>query len=215
MTSTLDEEWWPFNCFFSQVRPRAYQHPCRSRWHHLFIHIHPSIYPEHFKTLNKQKYSHCPQNIPHTLLITYRSVCSECFKTCSIIEGVICFQAACKELQSDHGDPLTLLNAFREWLEEKSMSSSGRSSSRQWCRRRGLEEHRFYEMIKLRQQFKDLLQVWTFAPGFVISRFLRLAAPSGLNLNSVEFSRIMALVSALEMVFMHISLVAKFLLQLG
>lgn len=59
---------------------------------------------------------------------------------------------------SDHGDPLTLLNAFREWLEEKSMSSSGRSQSRQWCRRRGLEEHRFYEMIKLRQQFKDLLQ---------------------------------------------------------
>ncbi|XP_033607605.1 probable ATP-dependent RNA helicase DHX34 isoform X2 [Cryptotermes secundus] len=67
-------------------------------------------------------------------------------------------EAACKELQSDHGDPLTLLNAFREWLEEKSKSSSGRSSSRQWCHRRGLEEHRFYEMIKLRRQFKDLLQ---------------------------------------------------------
>jgi len=69
------------------------------------------------------------------------------------------FQAACKELQSDHGDPLTLLNAFHEWLEEKSVSSSGRSSSRQWCHRRELEEHRFYEMTKLRQQFKDLLQV--------------------------------------------------------
>ncbi|KAJ9600220.1 hypothetical protein L9F63_009480, partial [Diploptera punctata] len=67
-------------------------------------------------------------------------------------------EAACKELQSDHGDPITLLNAFREWLEEKSNSSSGRSSTRQWCRRRGLEEQRFYEMTKLRRQFKDLLQ---------------------------------------------------------
>ncbi|KAJ4441064.1 hypothetical protein ANN_10914 [Periplaneta americana] len=65
---------------------------------------------------------------------------------------------ACKELQSDHGDPITLLNALREWLEEKSSSSGARSSSRQWCRRRGLEEQRFYEMTKLRRQFKDLLQ---------------------------------------------------------
>ncbi|XP_069697285.1 probable ATP-dependent RNA helicase DHX34 [Periplaneta americana] len=67
-------------------------------------------------------------------------------------------ETACKELQSDHGDPITLLNALREWLEEKSSSSGARSSSRQWCRRRGLEEQRFYEMTKLRRQFKDLLQ---------------------------------------------------------
>ncbi|PSN45175.1 putative ATP-dependent RNA helicase DHX34 [Blattella germanica] len=67
-------------------------------------------------------------------------------------------EAACKELESDHGDPLTLLNALREWLEEKCSSSRGRSSSRQWCRRRGLEEQRFYEMTKLRRQFKELLQ---------------------------------------------------------
>ncbi|XP_066993061.2 probable ATP-dependent RNA helicase DHX34 isoform X2 [Anabrus simplex] len=65
-------------------------------------------------------------------------------------------ELARKELESDHGDPIILLNALREWLEVK--SSGSRSSSRQWCRRRGLEEQRFYEMIKLRQQFKDLLQ---------------------------------------------------------
>ena len=29
--------------------------------------------------------------------------------------------------------------------------------SRKWCKKRGLEEQRFYEMTKLRQQFKDLL----------------------------------------------------------
>ncbi|XP_076664507.1 putative ATP-dependent RNA helicase DHX34 isoform X2 [Andrena cerasifolii] len=67
-----------------------------------------------------------------------------------------------KKLESDHGDPITLLNAFREWLEVKQQSSqesrgSG-SNSRKWCRRRGLEEQRFYEMTKLRTQFKELLQ---------------------------------------------------------
>lgn len=68
-----------------------------------------------------------------------------------------------KKLESDHGDPITLLNAFREWLEVKQQSiheSRGSGcNSRKWCRRRGLEEQRFYEMIKLRTQFKELLQV--------------------------------------------------------
>lgn len=31
-------------------------------------------------------------------------------------------------------------------------------STKQWCRRRGLEEQRFYEITKLRNQFKDLLK---------------------------------------------------------
>ncbi|XP_072767032.1 probable ATP-dependent RNA helicase DHX34 [Anoplolepis gracilipes] len=67
-----------------------------------------------------------------------------------------------KRLESDHGDPITLLNAFKEWLEVKQENSqeyrgSG-NSSKKWCRRRGLEEQRFYEMIKLRTQFKELLQ---------------------------------------------------------
>ncbi|XP_032685966.1 probable ATP-dependent RNA helicase DHX34 [Odontomachus brunneus] len=67
-----------------------------------------------------------------------------------------------KKLESDHGDPITLLNAFKEWLEVKQENSqeyrgSG-NNSRKWCKRRGLEEQRFYEMTKLRAQFKELLQ---------------------------------------------------------
>ncbi|XP_066278325.1 probable ATP-dependent RNA helicase DHX34 [Branchiostoma lanceolatum] len=60
-----------------------------------------------------------------------------------------------KPLESDHGDPFTLLNAFDEWIQVK---AGGRNSSRKWCRRRGLEEQRFYEMVKLKEQFKDLLK---------------------------------------------------------
>ncbi|XP_068106814.1 probable ATP-dependent RNA helicase DHX34 [Hyperolius riggenbachi] len=60
-----------------------------------------------------------------------------------------------KPLESDHGDPFTLLNVFNEWLQIK----SGRgSNSRKWCRRRGLEEQRLYEMANLRRQFKALLK---------------------------------------------------------
>jgi len=68
-----------------------------------------------------------------------------------------------KKLESDHGDPITLLNTFKKWLEVKQENSqeyrSNGNNSRKWCRRRGLEEQRFYEMIKLRAQFKELLQV--------------------------------------------------------
>ncbi len=65
--------------------------------------------------------------------------------------------AARKSLDSDHGDPLTLLNAYRAWLEEKTSDSS---RTKKWCKKRGLEEQRFYEMTKLRQQFKSLLKVY-------------------------------------------------------
>lgn len=54
-----------------------------------------------------------------------------------------------KELVSDHGDPLTLLNAFNEWIQLK---------SGKWARRRGLEEQRFYEISELKRQFDDLLK---------------------------------------------------------
>ncbi|XP_055678167.1 probable ATP-dependent RNA helicase DHX34 isoform X2 [Lutzomyia longipalpis] len=70
-------------------------------------------------------------------------------------------ETARKELESDHGDPITLLNAFRAWLELK--QAGGRrdgyevENTRKWCRRRGLEEQRFYEITKLRSQFQDLL----------------------------------------------------------
>ncbi|XP_058062479.1 probable ATP-dependent RNA helicase DHX34 [Anopheles bellator] len=76
-------------------------------------------------------------------------------------------ERARKSLESDHGDPITLLNAYKEWLELKqNRSEYGRQddddrrgeSSKTWCRRRGLEEQRFYEITKLRNQFQDLLQ---------------------------------------------------------
>ena len=38
------------------------------------------------------------------------------------------------------------------------MKADGKSS-RKWCRRRGLEEQRFYEMSKLKTQFKEILKV--------------------------------------------------------
>ncbi|TRY63932.1 hypothetical protein TCAL_10894 [Tigriopus californicus] len=63
--------------------------------------------------------------------------------------------AARRNLDSDHGDPITLLNSYRDWLRIKSNPSE---SSRKWCKKRGLEEQRFYEMTKLRAQFKELLE---------------------------------------------------------
>ncbi|NWS77891.1 DHX34 helicase, partial [Crotophaga sulcirostris] len=60
-----------------------------------------------------------------------------------------------RPLESPHGDPLTLLNVFNEWVQVKSERSGG---SRKWCRRRGLEEHRLYEAANLRRQFQELLR---------------------------------------------------------
>ncbi|XP_035824394.1 probable ATP-dependent RNA helicase DHX34 isoform X2 [Aplysia californica] len=59
-----------------------------------------------------------------------------------------------KPLESEHGDPFTLLNAFDEWIQVKAQGQG----TRKWSRRRGLEEQRFYEMTKLKRQFKDLLR---------------------------------------------------------
>ncbi|XP_041796850.1 probable ATP-dependent RNA helicase DHX34 [Chelmon rostratus] len=58
-------------------------------------------------------------------------------------------------LHSNQGDPFTLLNTFNAWMEVKGERGGG---SRKWCRRRGLEEQRLYEMVNLRKQFKDLLR---------------------------------------------------------
>ncbi|XP_028651446.2 probable ATP-dependent RNA helicase DHX34 [Erpetoichthys calabaricus] len=60
-----------------------------------------------------------------------------------------------KPLESTQGDPFTLLNAFNAWVQIKSERGG---ASRKWCRRRGLEEQRLYEMVNLRRQFKELLQ---------------------------------------------------------
>ncbi|NXF55985.1 DHX34 helicase, partial [Oceanites oceanicus] len=61
-----------------------------------------------------------------------------------------------RPLENPHGDPLTLLNVFNEWVQQVKSERSG--SSRKWCRRRGLEEHRLYEAANLRRQFQELLR---------------------------------------------------------
>nr|XP_054396769.1 probable ATP-dependent RNA helicase DHX34 isoform X2 [Pongo abelii] len=63
--------------------------------------------------------------------------------------------AARRPLESDQGDPFTLFNVFNAWVQVKSERSR---NSRKWCRRRGIEEHRLYEMANLRRQFKELLE---------------------------------------------------------
>ncbi|XP_021564061.1 probable ATP-dependent RNA helicase DHX34 [Carlito syrichta] len=60
-----------------------------------------------------------------------------------------------RPLESDQGDPFTLFNVFNAWVQVKSERSR---DSRKWCRRRGIEEHRLYEMANLRRQFKELLE---------------------------------------------------------
>ena len=72
-------------------------------------------------------------------------------------------ESARKELDSDHGDPLTLLNAYKAWLEIKAGNQG--HTSRKWCKKRGLEEQRFYEMTKLRQQFRHILSDAGLLPG--------------------------------------------------
>lgn len=62
-------------------------------------------------------------------------------------------------MESDHGDPITILNAYKEWLELKRAQFNRKNeNTKQWCRRRGLEEQRFYEITKLRKQFEELLK---------------------------------------------------------
>ncbi|XP_058051146.1 probable ATP-dependent RNA helicase DHX34 isoform X2 [Ahaetulla prasina] len=63
--------------------------------------------------------------------------------------------AARRSLGSPLGDPLTLLNIFNAWVQEK---VANRRGSQWWCRRRGLEEHRLYEAANLRRQFQELLR---------------------------------------------------------
>ncbi|XP_078482646.1 putative ATP-dependent RNA helicase DHX34 isoform X1 [Ciona intestinalis] len=60
-----------------------------------------------------------------------------------------------RPIESTHGDPITLLNLFDEWIKVK---AEGKASSRTWCKRRGLEEQRFYEMANIKRQFTDLLR---------------------------------------------------------
>lgn len=64
-------------------------------------------------------------------------------------------ETARKADESDHGDPLCLLSLYCAWLCVKAES---RGESRSWCRRRGIEEQRLYELTKLAAQLRGLLQ---------------------------------------------------------
>ncbi|XP_036318535.1 probable ATP-dependent RNA helicase DHX34 [Rhagoletis pomonella] len=57
-------------------------------------------------------------------------------------------------LQSDQGDIFTLLRAYNEWLELK----WNNENTRKWCHKLGIEEQRFYEITKLRNQFQNILE---------------------------------------------------------
>ncbi|CAF0816955.1 unnamed protein product [Adineta ricciae] len=59
-----------------------------------------------------------------------------------------------RPMMSSHGDPFTLLNLFDEWIHVKSDGQNTRT----WCKRRGVEEQRLYDITKLRRQFQDILR---------------------------------------------------------
>ena len=47
------------------------------------------------------------------------------------------------------------------------VKKEGVKASSQWCKRRGIEEQRLYEMVKLRQQFRDVLLVSIIRTNFM------------------------------------------------
>ncbi|KAJ0175217.1 hypothetical protein K1T71_009358 [Dendrolimus kikuchii] len=59
-----------------------------------------------------------------------------------------------KPEESDHGDPITLLSLYCAWLTVKAEERGGKA----WCKRRGIEEQRLYELTKLAAQLRSLLQ---------------------------------------------------------
>ncbi|ORZ02569.1 P-loop containing nucleoside triphosphate hydrolase protein [Syncephalastrum racemosum] len=67
-----------------------------------------------------------------------------------------------RTLDSSHGDPFTLLNVWQGWLDVK---ADRKTTSRNWCRKHGIEEHRLYEIAKIRRQFEKVLN--DFQPGLL------------------------------------------------
>lgn len=59
-----------------------------------------------------------------------------------------------KPLESNHGDPFCLFNYYKEWLRIKKERVE---NTREWAKKRCLEEQRFYEASKLTDQFRDIL----------------------------------------------------------
>ena len=62
---------------------------------------------------------------------------------------------------------MTLLNVFDEWIQVK---AEGRDTKK-WCKRRGLEQQRLYEMVKLKNQFFQILKVRSCVARFYRSHF--------------------------------------------
>jgi HrpA-like RNA helicase len=59
-----------------------------------------------------------------------------------------------QNLISDMGDPFTLVKVYKEWLEMRRRNDD----TKPWVRKMGIEETRLYEIIKLRRQFKQILE---------------------------------------------------------
>uniref|UniRef100_A0A1I7ST19 ATP-dependent RNA helicase DHX34 n=1 Tax=Bursaphelenchus xylophilus TaxID=6326 RepID=A0A1I7ST19_BURXY len=57
-------------------------------------------------------------------------------------------------LLSDIGDAFTLIKVFREWIYLRRK----RDDTKKWCRKCGIEESRLLEIVKLRRQFRQILE---------------------------------------------------------
>ncbi|CAD5215772.1 unnamed protein product [Bursaphelenchus okinawaensis] len=57
-------------------------------------------------------------------------------------------------LLSDIGDAFTLIKVYREWV----LLRRKREDTKKWCRKSGIEESRLFEIVKLRRQFKLILE---------------------------------------------------------
>ncbi|CDH93106.1 ATP-dependent RNA helicase DHX34 [Caenorhabditis elegans] len=57
-------------------------------------------------------------------------------------------------LTSPLGDPFTLISIFREWVLQKAFEGT----ARRWTMENGIDEHRLYEISKLRAQYRQILE---------------------------------------------------------
>ena len=88
-----------------------------------------------------------------------------CFSP-SLLLSCYSFSSAPPPLSSSPA-PLPLLSLFCSSLSPAPLikvKKEGVKASSQWCKRRGIEEQRLYEMVKLRQQFRDVLLVSILEP---------------------------------------------------
>uniref|UniRef100_A0AC35U4Y5 ATP-dependent RNA helicase DHX34 n=1 Tax=Rhabditophanes sp. KR3021 TaxID=114890 RepID=A0AC35U4Y5_9BILA len=59
-----------------------------------------------------------------------------------------------KYLLSRLGDTITLIKVYGEWLNEKYYEQD----TTRWCKKLGIEQQRLYEVVKLRNQLKEILR---------------------------------------------------------